>query len=141
MGLKMSQRTFKFRIWDTNSKSFSFSGYTEDLICGDDKDIIILDNSCSKTGQENRYIFQQFTELKDKNGKDIYEGDILSGKTINDGTPWTAKVEFNPYGGYYVKCTEVIYDYCLYENEVDFSQTEVIGNILENPEIVLSPLK
>lgn len=73
----------------------------------------------------------QFTGLKDKNGKEIYEGDIVS-HSMNDYTIPLSVVSFKD--GMFVfsddeDTTELIesLDYC-----------EVIGNIYENPELIQS---
>ena len=64
----------------------------------------------------------QFTGLLDKNGKDIYEGDILS---FNSRPP-VGSVSFHS-GSYWVA------DAVLGRASV---QGEVIGNIYENPELL-----
>jgi len=75
------------------------------------------------------YIFMQYTGLKDKNGKEIYEGDLLEADWPNP-----SKVEF--VNGKYMKS---FFDYAndrFVPEIIVTDQDEVIGNIYENPELL-----
>jgi uncharacterized phage protein (TIGR01671 family) len=111
----MSSRVIKFRVWDTEYKEFSnwtnrdpfFNVSHGQLFFWErvqkedgsyDGDIILEDLS-------DRFILQQFTGLHDKDGKEIYEGDILkethyeySGR-FTDLVRDPAKLEGYPYRG------------------------------------------
>lgn len=76
---------------------------------------------------------RQFTGLTDKNGKEIYEGDIL---TYHDGNGPKKVVEYNDEKGWY-RCRfhkgGGFIDTLFYYIERD---CEVIGNIHSNPELL-----
>lgn len=79
----------------------------------------------------------QYTGLKDKNGKEIYEGDIISYKYYKGFSgiekEIIAKIEFvNGCFGFY----EYKNEYDEYFNRDDLDKTTVIGNVYENPELL-----
>ena len=110
------EREIKFRAWDNKiskiSKPFSFGH--------------IL-NFCDKNGighmksPDDYHKIMQFTGLKDKNGKEIYEGDILKGVSGNHA------VLFKLSGGWVTDTNLPLWA---------FANPVVIGNIYENPELL-----
>ena len=78
---------------------------------------------------ENRFELMQFTGLHDKNGKEIYEGDIVKSFFVDTDEAG------NEIYKYYIM--EVKYDEILCSYKIDkFMNLEVIGNIYENKELL-----
>ena len=122
-------REIKFRVWDIKFKRMEeIDGFS--LYLADNKIYEVFegtqgyDTCMFVTDVTKLYELMQYTGLKDKNGKEIYEGDIailpdrwpkfpvryIDGMFCLEGTSW-------PLHEYYKEC-------------------EIIGNIYENPELL-----
>lgn len=87
-------------------------------------------------GHNNDYQWMQYTGLKDKNGIEIYEGDVVKGFLDK-----VAPVKFGEYeaagGDYYSQGAYGYFvEYTSIETDTLDSEVEVIGNIYENPELL-----
>ena len=90
----------------------------------------------------------QFTGLTDKNGKKVFEGDILKFTDVKYEYEWIGRVEFgNPNEEYnwgfqlvYIKGEKPNTDIlCWFDMEEAGAFAEVIGNIHDNPELLENP--
>lgn len=98
-------RTIKFRAWDKKHTHWTILDLTE----------------CDAITLIKNVEYQQYTGLKDSNGKEIYEGDIVI-------RSWgkNEKIE---------EVKDIGFDLKLSELESG-GITEVIGNIYQNPELL-----
>lgn len=77
--------------------------------------------------EADEIVIERYTGLKDINGTDIYEGDILIDDTGEPVEYWVVKFAD---GGFVGECAGVA------ESLFELTNLEVIGNIHENPELV-----
>ena len=123
----------KFRAWDK-----------KDRVIRDVVGMSFYHDSVSVNIEHGRYLqddarrfeLMQYTGLKDKNGAEIYEGDILS---TDLDRPYLI-VEFRN-GAFMFQCHDNGKDYYDFmattgENSNFTKYHEVIGNIFENPELL-----
>jgi len=82
-------REIKFRVYDTREKKYLIADETFVFILTKNGELHFMSEITIDIPQ--RFIIEQFTGLYDKNGKEIYEGDIV--REIPSDT--TAVIEYN----------------------------------------------
>ena len=126
------KREIKFRAWNKKDKvmvdvaaiNFGPSGFWSLIEDADDAELQLADS----------YELMQYTGLKDKNGREIYEGDIVHAYDQEPdrdepdyrGSEATGIVEFH--GSMFMLDDDIVLDYP--------PILEVIGNIFENTEML-----
>ena len=134
-------REIKFRAWDKLDKKM--------INWRDTADNDELLGQLIMFPDEDMFILMQYTGLKDKNGVEIYEGDILK---INKITKYLKaqydndnfKIEWQNDKGWWtatpINLAENGIEVCP-DPEEWTKYCEVIGNIYENPELIKEPLR
>lgn len=146
-------RQLKFRIWDRQDKRFvnndcgthccsnwhldAFGGGPVDFVntLGDEPYQFTAQEPCdywvdgTKVVKEPRYVVQQFSNILDKNGVEIYEGDIVRYKSSRKQHSDTIVRWADEQDDCYPRL-KISDSYCQY------GAPEVIGNIFQNPELL-----
>ena len=114
-------REIKFRAWDSDGKH------------------IIVDSPIRYQNGERldkNYTLMQFTGQHDKNGKEIYEGDILRTVIPEAGGGWDVYIDTVIFIDGAFVAQSVDNPDVVYLGDIDKQYTEIIGNIFENSDLI-----
>jgi uncharacterized phage protein (TIGR01671 family) len=135
-------RPIKFRAWDNREKEYMGGGDKLDLYYSAHMGALMLDNDTYDF--DTSVLFEQFTGLLDKNGKEIYEGDIVL--EVVDSGPEEIKrydefrgvvvYERNGFGIQTEGMRDGETEVPLWGMDDGWVEIEVLGNIHENPELL-----
>jgi len=132
-------RKIKFRIWDTKEKNF----FNPDSL-----DTRTIHRHFRDILNDKNFVSEQFTGLKDKNGKEIYEGDIVKFAPFHSSIHGKAGFSYengvvtsSKYGAWCIDGKnsyekEMPFDNQFTRKESELEDEWVIGNIHENPELI-----
>lgn len=141
-------RTIKFR-----GKTIDGEWIYGDLIKGIYKDYCYIIQKCTFQSSDNSFLkinnhflvnpetVGQFTGLLDKNGMDIYEGDVCSFKGL-DGMDRASAIEWHEntltFYTHFGKLTNIIHEQSILEPKykIKGGGIEIIGNIHDNPSLL-----
>jgi len=112
-------RELKFRAWDIKNKTWSKWIRENSLAPGID------------LAADENFVFQQYTGLKDNEGNEIYEGDILTNNFVN---PDNQIVIYE--NGKFTVTDITIGCNDLFDEISQSARHRIIGNIFDNPELL-----
>jgi len=130
-------RDIRFRAWDTRRCEFLSGGEIFIAIQPgkNPKNIFYLDIIKDPDMFKERFVLQQFTGLRDKNKREVYEGDIL--RVWRDGSHRVFAVKWRETGVpmYILYPQPINEDFWHCRSDMEMSW-EIIGNIFQNPELI-----
>lgn len=122
-------RDIKFRAWDKFNKRFGYFQLQANLLSTPTENFMSVQKNDGQLRFPEIEGWQEFTGLKDKSGKEIYEGDIVMSGGVRKiewegGSFWAKSI--TPPGNYPLH-------FITYQAKIEI---EVIGNIYGNPELL-----
>ena len=140
----MTANRFNFRVWDIKNNYMHNNENSELLF--KDRYIYLLYLKDNRTGhefekaEEIRYnkldfVLMQSTGLEDKNGKEVFEGDIIEYDRYKDYRP-RYKLVYNRIGFIFIALTPYEAEEIDVGSLKDLKEFIVIVNIYQNPELL-----
>lgn len=120
----------KFRAWTEEGEVMYYDVYP----FKDDTLLLSYDEIAFDEVPESDFILMQSTGLKDKNGSEIFEGDVV--KYDVGRNTYTEEVAYDKnFAGFGVKDAKanVVFTFGEIAEDISLISLEVIGNIYENP--------
>lgn len=119
-------REIKFRAWDKVYKHFHEQDLIRDYIIGE-----FIDNP--------EYEVNQYTGFKDKNNREIYEEDIVEAHTFDENInkKQIGRVTYHSERHGYIFVPKELEKKNLYYPLFSIVACELIGNVYENPELLI----
>lgn len=156
--IEIEKRITKFRIWNKELKTMDYDGGIYDLFDSDIHDCKYLCLNKFILDISDKFNLMQFTGTHDKDGREIYEGDLVKWKEQIDKDE---SVKTNEYilglvlwnreecrfvvsqitkGIWTYKVGDSLFEhdtefYSYNDAEFDWKDLEVVGNIYENPDL------
>ena len=133
MNIEVKRMKPKFRAWTEEGKVMYYDVYPFK------NDVLLLsyDEIAFDEVPASDFILMQSTGLKDKNGSEIFEGDIV--KYEAGCNTVTEEVAYDKnFAGFGVRDadTDIIFTFLQLADVVDLISLEVVGNIYQNPELL-----
>ena len=129
-------REIKFRAWNKKKRkllevwNIKFRLDYREEINGAVDSISVKDDGIDEIDD---FILMQYTGLKDKNGKEIYEGDILEVNVELDNKKICHQVKYYENGFFLFQLNGLPSTFLIHSEYLN--QHKIIGNIYENPEL------
>ena len=122
----------KYRAWYKERKEMGRVGGIRFDLDGSVSVVLFKGNYLDVSGPREKIILMQSTGLKDKNGKEVFVGDIIK---CTRGCPHEVYLE-KEYGGKYIGGMPAVYLKGIREGYAWTGAEEILGNIYEKPELL-----